>query len=484
MGRARPRASAAAKHGCLLAVGLAAWATTAQAARLVLQNDSAEVAVEPYASTDTIGSRAQLNASLGDLDTLLAASVERGARGWGVVEAPASWMSHDLRFEGGWSGLSDTRLTLDGGQRELWTQTQADPLLGADGQLAVNAERHLRLRADTHVDRLDLRFGAETSTAALDTRSLGQAKGVLAGMWTSSRKYSAGLAWRASPRVSIEASAAAQGFAAGWDSQDGAVAKESYLTPGLTTTLTPWTDGRWRLDAQRTVSPLDPAKFASYAQIASESGSAPRPDYGWRYGLQFEQALPGGIKLGAQAADWRLANVTELGPVGSGEAPVGIGPATRRQLTLNLAAPLDPVGLRRTTVAGELNLQRSQVLDPFTRQPRALSGEAPYSASLRLAGTLPAAALSWKLTATAEGPESLYQMAQVTSLGATAGLGGSLVYGSGPVKVALEVDNLLGGAREMTSLSYAGSRGDEALDAVARRTEISRAVRISLRRGL
>jgi hypothetical protein len=129
-------------------------------------------------------------------------------------------------------------------------------------------------------------------------------------------------------------------------------------------------------------------------------------------------------------------------------------------------------------------VRRSQVLDPFTQQPRPLSGEAPYGASLRLAGTLPSAAVSWHVTARAEGPESLYQMAQVTNLGATAGLGGGVVYGAGPVRVSLEIDNLLGGSRDVTSLIYAGSRLEDQIDAVTRRRDVSRAVRIALRRGL
>jgi hypothetical protein len=468
------------------ALGLAAWASAAQAAeRMVLQNESAEVAVEPFASADAIGSRAQLNANLGRFDTLFAASVERGAKGWETVNAPASWMSHDLRFEGGWTGQSDTRLTLQGGQRELWTQTEANPLVGADGQLSIDGERYLRLRAATRVERLDLQVGAETSTAALDTRSLSQATGEPAGLWTATRKLSASLAWNASPRVSLQAGAAAQTFASGWEGQNGAAAKESYLTPSVTATLAPWTDGRWRLQAEEAATPPDPAKFAAYAQIAApESGSAPRPDYGWRYALRFEQGLAGGVKVGAEATAWRLASVTELGPVGSGEAPVGAGPAKRRQIAFNMAAPLDPIGLRRTTVTGEVSVRRSQVLDPFTQQPRPLSGEAPYSASLRLAGTLPASAVSWNVTARAEGPESLYQMAQVTNLGATAGLGGGVVYGAGPVRVSLEIDNLLGGSRDVTSLIYAGSRLEDQIDAVTRRRDVSRAVRIALRRGL
>ena len=53
-----------------------------------------------------------------------------------------------------------------------------------------------------------------------------------------------------------------------------------------------------------------------------------------------------------------------------------------------------------------------------------------------------------------------------------------------PVTVSLELENLVGGSREVTTYSYAGSRADAALADVIRRNDDSRAVRISLKRAM
>src|SRR6202007_2157414 len=114
--------------------------------------------------------------------------------------------------------------------------------------------------------------------------------------------------------------------------------------------------------------------------------------------------------------------------VGGGEARVSIGPGNRQQVDVNLKAPLPPLGFGATSLAGQLSWRRSQVVDPYTGQRRAFSGESPYRAELRLSGAAPVSALSWSLVASADGPQNLYQMAQVTNLGATAGVGGALTY--------------------------------------------------------
>jgi hypothetical protein len=153
-------------------------------------------------------------------------------------------------------------------------------------------------------------------------------------------------------------------------------------------------------------------------------------------------------------------------------------------VAVNLAAPLTGLGVPGGTIAGEVSLGSSQVQDPFTGQRREMSGEAPYRARLSLGGSLAGPQVSWRLTAQADGPQSVYQMEQVTNLGPSAGLGGALTYGAGPVKVSLEVDNLVGGLRDVTTLSYAGPRVEDSLSNIARRKDDARAVRIALRKGM
>jgi hypothetical protein len=472
-------------------LGALALAPRASAQQLLLQSDSAKVALEPYSGPAGVGGRAQLTANLGAVDTSLSAAVERGGANvnapgdaWTELSSPSAWVSDDLRLGASWAN-GNTRLTVEAGDRQRWTRNVATPLVSSsDAQLAVDGARFLRLHADAQAHKFDLQLGAESSTTALDTETLG-ASATATRLWITSQSLSADLAWRPVSWFSLQGGEAAQTFSAGWRGATTLGAQDAYLTPSVALTLSPWSSANWRLEAAQTLSPLDPAKFAAYAQIATPGAAfTPQPDRGWRYGLKLEHQLPGGIKLTAEAADWRLASVTELGPVGAGEAPVGAGAGERRQVAVNLAAPLTGLGVPGGTIAGEVRLGSSQVQDPFTGQRREMSGEAPYRARLSLGGALPGPLVSWRLTAQADGPQSIYQMEQVTNLGPTAGLGGALTYGAGPVKVSLEVDNLVGGQRDVTTLSYAGPRIEDSLGNIARRKDDARAVRIALRKGM
>jgi hypothetical protein len=301
----------------------------------------------------------------------------------------------------------------------------------------------------------------------------------------TSRRLFARLSWPVSPHISFEAGQTAQSFTVGWRGADALQSQDGYLAPSLAVVVAPTPDTLWRVDLEETVTPVDPAKFAAYAELATPgTGSTPHPDRGWRYGLSVEHQLPGDVKLRARATQWRLTSVTDLGPVGPGEAPVGIGGGARQQLDLNVSAPLTALGLPDAVVGGELTWRRSRVLDPFTGVRRPISGESPYRAQLQLSGVLPAAAVSWSLVAKTDGPQNLYQMAKVTSLAAAAGLDGAVRYDAGAVRFSLELDNLIGGPRQVTTYSWSGSRAYGGPEQVERRDDDARAVRISLRRRL
>jgi len=494
----RHKASRTLAVACVAGAGaLAALPACAQSAgapvdaqAVVVQLDGTRVAIEPYVAAASLGSRAELAARLGQLDTSLKADFERGGGGlarpdvvWGAIQNPAAWTSNDVQLNAGLALGGDARLNLEAGSSERRNRNAPNPLAdAANAQLAVDQSSFLRLNGAMQAGPLTTRIGAETSTTAVDTQTLGAAAADR--QWLTARKLFADFDWRLTQRLSLEAGQSAQNLVVGWRGAGGATSRGAYLTPSVALAVTPWDGSSWKLQGEQTLTPINPAQYAAYAQLATPgTGSAPQPDRGWRYGLHMEQALPGGVDLTAQVSDWRYASVTDLGPVGGGEAPVSIGPGSRRELDVNLKAPLAPLGLSGATLAGEVNLRTSQVADPFTGQRRGFSGETPYRAQLRLSGAAPVSALTWTLVATADGPQNLYQMSQVTSLGSTAGLGGALTYGAGPVQFSLQLDNLIGGSRQVTTYGYSGSRADGSLGEIDRRAEDARAVRFSLKRG-
>jgi hypothetical protein len=476
---------------------LASLAAPAAAQQVLLENHAARVSLEPITADAALGGRAQLAARLGALDTSLTAAVELGggqlsaadAAAWDTVIRPSTWTSDDVQFAAKWATLGGAQLSLEAGDRERRTRNFIDPLgSSSDQQLAVDQSNFLRLHLAAQAGRTGLQAGAETSTTALDTLNPGEASGGATRMWVTSQRLFARLAWRPTPAVSLEAGQTAQTFNVGWQ---GGAARQSatqagYLTPDVALVFTPSPDMRWRVDLEESVTPLDPAKFAAYAQLATPGGgaAAPQPDRGWRYALSLEEQLPGGVKLSAHATHWRLASVTDLGPVGAGEAPVSIGPGARQQLDVNLAAPLAGFGLPGATLSGEVIWRSSQVWDPFTGARRPISGETPYRAQLQLSGALPTSLFSWSLAAKADGPQSLYQMARITNLSATTGLYGVVRYDAGPVRLSLELDNFVGSARQVTTYSWPRSRAEGGSPEIERRDDPARAVRISLRRPL
>lgn len=487
------RRHATTRAACWLAGAAASLGAPAAAQQVLVQSEGARLALEPYGAAATLGSRAEIAAQQGPLDAALTAALERGGGRLdldeplaGVVQVPSSWRSENVRFQARWAldPNAEISISAEDGERRAYN---AVSLLGAaaDGQLTRDETRSAGVRAVARADRLEAQVGADSSTAAFRSRA-SRTSGDLANRhWLSSQRLFARLAWRPSERFSLEAGQTAQSFTVGWRGADRLTSEAAHLTPSVGVVLRPWRRTTWRLDAEETLSPIRPDQFAAYAQLATaETAAAPQPDRGWRYGARVEQQLAGEARLAASVSDWRMASVTELGPVGVGEAPVGIGPGERQQLDVNVSAPLAPVGLPGATLAGELTLRRSRVVDPFTGAPRAFSGETPYRAQLRLSGAVPASELNWSLVAQADGPQTLNQMSQVTSLGATAGLGGAVSYDAGPVRLSLELDNLIGGGRQVTTYSYAGSRADAALADVIRRNDESRAVRFSLKRAM
>lgn len=490
----RTRRAPTLQAACWLAsVGAAAGlGTPAFAQQVLVQKEGARVALEPYGAASQLGSRAEIAAQQGPLDASLAAALERGGGRLnlgdtpvGMVQIPSSWRSENVRFQARWAVSSDTEINIsaENGARRAYNGASVFGAAG-DGQLTRDETRSAEIRAIARLNRLEAQVGAENEISAFSIQP-GDTSADSSRNWLNSRRLFGKLAWRPSARISLEAGQAVQDFTVGWQGAQTITSSGAYVTPNAAVVLHPWDRTTWRFDAEQTLTPIQPGQFAAYAQLASAgTGAAPQPDRGWRYGARVEQQLGGGVTVAAGVSDWRLDSVTELGPVGAGEAPVGIGPGGRQQLDVNLTAPLAPIGLPGATLAGDLTLRRSHVQDPFTGERRSFSGESPYRAQLRLSGAVPATELNWSVVAQADGPQTLNQMSQVTNLGATAGLGGAVSYGAGPVTVSLELENLVGGSREVTTYSYAGSRADAALADVIRRNDDSRAVRISLKRAM
>jgi hypothetical protein len=240
----------------------------------------------------------------------------------------------------------------------------------------------------------------------------------------------------------------------------------------------------WRIGAERHIEPLDAGQFASFARAAEGAvGAAYMPDQEWRYEASIEQKVLGDVAVNATVTRAAIRNATDLGPVGTFQAPVSIGSGQRSQEETAVTAPVRLFGLGSLQMKAAGVWRASQVSDPFTGALRRQSGESPYQAELSLSGAA-GEWTTWGVSAQAAGSTAVYQMNQVTSRSAAAGLSGFLRFDRGPVAVQLNLDNLLGQDSVVRDTYFSGDRALGQVERIDERRTVDRGVRIRLDKAL
>jgi hypothetical protein len=479
----------------LLVLLAAALPSVAPAAQLSLDGDALGLDVQTSATggqSPAVGSQANLVARYDGLDATLDMALKAGPQNLGSLAAwqssalfgasTNSWNSRSVGLNVTWSALPRLKLDLSASD-EARSSVFAAPGSGV-GEAARSRESQARVDASLDLaNDLELELGGEVSGSATESLALDPPAGAAAAttLWNSGQNASATIQWHMSPRLSLTGGGAVDHVAVAWRGGLFEAASNNEVRPQLSGAFTPWAGGKWTVGVERVASPLDTGAFVSFAEaIGRASDVAFRPNQEWRYRAGLEQQLPGDVSLSTSLAYSRLLSVTELGPVGQGQAPVDIGGGERRQIDLTLTAPLRIPGLHEAKLTGSASWRASRVTDPFTGDPRPASGETPYQAELRLDQALPGGQLRWGVKGRLDGGQRLYQMSQVATLSPTAGLGGFVEYRPGDFALRLQADNLIGGGRTDTEVYYAGSRAMNLVDRTIQQRIDSRQVQVSL----
>jgi hypothetical protein len=451
-------------------------------------------AYTPSADPTSVGGRADFAFQLNDLQTSLQASVEGGdlagdgADPFAVTARGQSWTGSQAQMTTTWTPSDVARLEISLSDQLKHSLTQVDLLAP---QMPTQATNTLSQSAKvtavlTPLAPIELRVGGEASSGVVDVPATSVA-GVLtavSNLRNDSGRMFADLTWKPLARFSLTAGEGVQSL--GVASQGVGGASYAYVTPHVSGALTPWTNAEWTLSVERSVSQPAAAQFASFMGVADRpAGVSFQPDHGWSYSAVLKQTLPGAVVVSANLTQSNLQSVTDLGPVGTTQAPISIGPGQRRQVDIALTAPVPVPGSAPLKLSASAGWLQSQVTDPFTGARRPISGDAPYKAEVNLAGgRLGKLPLSWAVKAQVTGPQAIYQMSQVDQISQTAGVGGTLAYKAGPITVGLQLDNIVGGGRTDTALTYAGSRAFDVADGFHQTRDDSRAVRLSFSRAL
>jgi hypothetical protein len=451
-------------------------------------------AYTPSADQASVGGRANFAFQLNDLQTSLQASVEGGglagdgADPFAVTARGQSWTGSQAEMTTTWTPSDVARLEISLSDQLKHSLTQVDPLAP---QMPTQATNTLSQSAKVTavlmpLAPVELRVGGEATSGEVDVPATPIA-GVLTGassLRNDTGRVFADVTWKPLSRFRLTAGEGVQSL--GVASQGVGGASYAYVTPHVSGVLTPWSNAEWTLSVERSVSQPAAAQFASFMGVAGRPADVSfQPDHGWSYSAALKQTLPGAVVVSANLTQSDLQSVTDLGPVGATQAPISIGAGQRRQVDVALTAPVPVPGSAPLTLSASAGWLQSQVTDPFTGVRRPISGDAPYKAEVNLAGgrvgKLP---LSWALKAQVVGPQAIYQMSQVDQISQTAGVGGTLAYKAGPITVGLQLDNIVGGGRNDTALTYAGSRAFDVADGVHETRDDSRAVRLSFSRAL
>lgn len=213
----------------------------------------------------------------------------------------------------------------------------------------------------------------------------------------------AGLAWRPRAGWSLEAGMRMERSKLSQAGDHARSRSFSYPKPRLALRWTPGEADDLRLAVSREVGQLEFEDFVASASLDGgtvTAGNAElRPEQAWRSELRWEHRFGEDAALTLTLAHEDIDDVVDRVLVVDGDelfdAPGNIGDGRRDTLALDLAAPLDSIGLSGMRLRATALWRDSAVTDPVTGERRRISGEQPFEGELELTHELPGQRLHW-----------------------------------------------------------------------------------------
>jgi outer membrane receptor protein involved in Fe transport len=167
-------------------------------------------------------------------------------------------------------------------------------------------------------------------------------------------------------------------------SQTGGATKErsfTYLKPRFIAAYAVAPTTQLRMRVERVVGQLDFDDFAASADtstgVVSAGNANLEPERYWLAEAAFEQRFWGRGAIVLTATHRDIQQVSDIIPIftptGVFSAPGNIGDGTRDELKMNLTLPTEKLGLRGGQLKFNITKRRSRVIDPTTKQERAIS---------------------------------------------------------------------------------------------------------------
>ena len=229
------------------------------------------------------------------------------------------------------------------------------------------------------------------------------------------------LAWRPRPDLSAEAGLRVETSTLSLSGDAPLERSLTYAKPRLLLTWTPDPASQWRLRVERELGQLSFGDFVTSASLDTgvvTAGAADlRPQDAWTGELVYERRFWAEGAIKATLLHQEIADATDrvllTGPGFAFDAPGNIGDAQRTVFMVELALPLDRVGLSGGLLKTTVERAHTRVSDPTTGERRRLSGYNPFEAEIELTRDLPGRNLKWGLTADIGSPYREFRFDEV-----------------------------------------------------------------------
>ncbi|WP_312781074.1 TonB-dependent receptor domain-containing protein [Brevundimonas sp.] len=229
------------------------------------------------------------------------------------------------------------------------------------------------------------------------------------------------LAWRPRPDLSAEAGLRVETSTLSLSGGAPLERSLTYAKPRLLLTWTPDPASQWRLRVERELGQLSFGDFVTSASLDTgvvTAGAADlRPQDAWTGELVYERRFWAEGAIKATLLHQEIADATDrvllTGPGFAFDAPGNIGDAQRTVFMVELALPLDRVGLSGGLLKTTVERAHTRVSDPTTGERRRLSGYNPFEAEIELTRDLPGRNLKWGLTADIGSPYREFRFDEV-----------------------------------------------------------------------
>ena len=287
--------------------------------------------------------------------------------------------------------------------------------------------------------------------------------------------------WKPLPQLTAEADATLAEGSLRLQNSSLAQLRWQAAEPRLALTLRPFSGTRLRLAIARSVKPVSAADLAAWHAATGDLESGLRPNTADTFHAGLDDQL-GPLSLKASFTTAALGSTTVLAQGPGGQIPQSISGGSRQSSHFAIALSMAPFGFAHARLSSHAAFRHSQIRDPVTGRARALSGEIPAQASVKLTDALPGSGVSFGLDGQMGTHTHYYQVAEDTAITSSPSAGAFIKYSPGPFALTLSV-NGLGGGTDQQNYLYQGSRAGE-LTAISQSELSSTTIGLSFTKAL